>query len=446
MVWLLLLLFQVDQFEVEVLPSVAEAPAFVVEPLPGPSIEFQSAPKAAVAEPYFALFSQQNCGPCKRMNDDKIVEALETAGYVVRKVDIDEEPQPTVKTVPQLWLCGADKKPIRKWIGYTTAVQALTPIETDGVCRLSADDKYWSGVVISSGVVLTVAHHEETHGFAVELPKSFGSTEYVKLSCELVKTDIDADLSLLRFDPVELVHVKAYPLSELPASAIEIPGYLSGKDPRKVKIHHNAKKGFRIAGILLDSYDGEGISSPQFGMSGSPLLTPAREIAGIQSIGSAQEIGAVSLDTIRDFLEGVDLRNESPVSAAVSGAQLNPDVIAAALAVHLAKGKGVDPPAFGSLFEISIDTPDSARKWAADLLTKQSVEFPSSGVSVSWKGSDRTISVAPGRIAIKPGASVFVTRFGVEVQVSLDAVTYAGDLSSVTLELGGAPDLTVNLR
>jgi hypothetical protein len=30
--------------------------------------------------------------------------------------------------------------------------------------------------------------------------------------------------------------------------------------------------------------------------------------------------------------------------------------------------------------------------------------------------------------------------------VSLDAVTYAGDLSSVTLELGGAPDLTVNLR
>lgn len=445
MIWLLLLLLQADQFSVEV-ERPADVPAFVVEPLPGPSIEFQSAPKSAVQKPYFALFTKRNCGPCERMKGDKIVESLEAAGYQVRTVDIDDEPQPTIKNAPHLWLCGPDKKPIRKWSNYTTAAQALTPFAADGVCRLSANDKYWSGVVIADGFILTVAHHEETEGFVVELPKSFGSADYAKLSCTLVKSDIDADLSLLRFDPVELVQVKAYPLSDLPASAIEIPGYLSGKDPRKVKIRHNAKKGFKIAGILLDSYDGEGISSPQFGMSGSPLLTPAREIAGIQSIGSAQEIGAVSLDTIRDFLEGVDLRNESPVSAAVSGAQLNPDVIAAALATHLAKGKGVDPPAFGSLFEISIDTPDSARKWAADLLTKQSVEFPSSGVSVSWKGSDRTISVAPGRLAIKPGASVFVTKFGVEVQVSLDAVTYAGDLSSVTLELGGAPDLTVNLR
>lgn len=445
MIWLLFLLLQADQFSVEV-ERPADAPAFVVEPLPGPSIEFQSAPKSAAAEPYFALFSQRNCGPCQRMKDDKIVEALEAAGYQVRKVDIDEEPQPTITSVPQLWLCGADKKPIRKWNGYTTATQALTPFAADGVCRLSADDKYWSGVVISSGVVLTVAHHEETEGFAVELPKSFGSTEYVKLSCELVKTDIDADLSLLRFDPVELVQVKAYPLSELPASAIEIPGYLSGKDPRKVKIRHNANRGFKTAGIVLDSYDGEGISSPQFGMSGSPLLTPAREIAGIQSVGSAQEIGAVSLDTIRDFLDGVDLQGKSPVSAAVSGAQLNPDVIAAALATHLAKGKGVDPPAFGSLLEITVDTPESARGWIADLLSKQSVSFPSSGVVVSWKGSDRTISVAPGRLAIKPGASVSVTKFRVQMTASLDAVAYADDLSWVTLELGGAPDLTVRLK
>jgi hypothetical protein len=446
MVWLLLLLFQADQFEVEVLPSAPDTPAFIVEAPFGPSIEFQSVPKSAASEPYFALFSQRNCGPCKRMADDNIVEALEAAGYQVRKVDIDEEPQPTVKTVPQLWLCGADKKPIRKWIGYTTAAQALTPVAVDGVCRLSADGKYWSGVVIADGFVLTVAHHEESDGFVAELPKSFGSADYARISCTLVKNDIDADLSLLRFDRFDLVQVKAYPLSELPASAIEIPGYLSGKDPRKVKIRHNANRGFRIAGIQLDSYDGEGIVSPQFGMSGSPLLTPAKEIAGIQSIGSAQEIGAVSLDTIRDFLDGVDLRNESPVSAAVSGAQLNPDVIAAALATHLAKGKGVDPPAFGSLFEISIDTPDSARGWIADLLSKQSVSFPSSGVVVSWKGSDRTISVAPGRIAIQPGASVSLTKFRVEVTASLDAISYADDLSSVTLELGGAPDLTVNLR
>lgn len=444
MIWLLFLLFQADQFSVQV-ERPADVPAFIVESQ-HPSIEFDSVPKSAAQQPYFALFTQKNCGPCQRMKDDKIVEALEAAGYQVRPVDVDDEPQPTVKSVPQLWLCGADKKPIRKWSGYTTAAQALTPFSADGVCRLSANGKYWSGVVIGDGVVLTVAHHEESEGFAVELPKSFGSTEYAKLSCELVKTDISADLSVLRFDPVELVQVKAYPLSELPASAIEIPGYLSGKDPRKVKIRHNANKGFKIAGIVLDSYDGEGISSPQFGMSGSPLLTPAREIAGIQSVGSAQEIGAVSLDTIRDFLDGVDLQEKSPVSAAVSGAQLNPDVIAAALATHLAEQSGAEPPAFASLFDVSVDVPDSARGWIADLLTAQSVDFPSSGVSVSWKGSDRTISVAPGRIGIEPGASVSITKFRVELTASLDAVAYADDLSWVTLELGGAPDLTVRLK
>jgi hypothetical protein len=446
MVWLLLLLFQADQFEVEVLSSPADTPAFVVDVPSGPSIEFQSAPKSAASEPYFALFSQRNCGPCKRMADDKIVEALETAGYQVRKVDIDKEPQPTVKTVPQLWLCGSDKKPIRKWIGYTTAAQALTPVAVDGVCRLSADGKYWSGVVVAPGFVLTVAHHEKTEGFVAELPKSFGSADYARISCTLVKSDIDADLSLLRFEPVDLVQVKDYPLSKLPASAIEITGYLSGKDPRKVKICRNANRGFKIAGIAMDSYDGEGISSPQFGMSGSPLLTPSKEIAGIQSIGSAQEIGAVSLDTIRDFLNGVDLQSESPVAATIHGAQLNPEVIAAALATHLAEQSGAEPPAFASLFDVSVDVPDSARGWIADLLTAQSVDFPSSGVSVSWKGSDRTISVAPGRLAIKPGASVSITKFRVQVTASLDAVAYAEDLSWVTLELGGAPDLTVRLK
>lgn len=444
MIWLLLLLFQADQFSVEV-AQPQTSPAFIVE-TERPSIEFDSAPKSAAQQPYFALFTQRNCGPCQRMTDDKIVEAIEVAGYQVRKVDIDEEPQPTIKSVPQLWLCGADKKPIRKWSGYTTAKDALTPFAADGVCRLSANGKYWSGVVIADGCVLTVAHHEEAEGFAVELPKSFGSAEYAKLSCELVKTDIDADLSVLRFDPVELVQVKAYPLSELPASAIEIPGYLSGKDPRKVKIRHNANRGFKIAGIVLDSYDGEGINSPQFGMSGSPLLTPAREIAGIQAIGSAQEIGAVSLDTIRDFLDGVDLQNESPVAATIHGAQLNPEVIAAALATHLAEQSGAEPPAFASLFDVSVDVPDSARGWIADLLTAQSVEFPASGVAVSWKGSDRTISVAPGRLAIKPGASVSLTKFRVQLVASLDAVAYADDLSWVTLELGGAPDLTVRLK
>jgi len=137
---------------------------------------------------------------------------------------------------------------------------------------------------------------------------------------------------------------------------------------------------------------------------------------------------------------------EPPVVAAVSGAQLTPDVIAAALAVHLHQNQGLPAPAFGSLFDITVDAPDSARVWIADMLTKQSVEFPNSGLAISWKGGDRTISVAPGRIQITPGATVSVQKFGVSLSTKLRGVTHADDLSWMTLELDGAADLTLRIK
>ncbi len=137
---------------------------------------------------------------------------------------------------------------------------------------------------------------------------------------------------------------------------------------------------------------------------------------------------------------------EPPVVAAISGAQLNPDVIAAALAVHLHQHQGLPAPVFGSLFDISVETPDSTRGWIADLLSKQSVDFQSSGLAISWKGADRTISIAPGRIQITPGAVVTLQKFGVSLSTTLRGVAHAADLSWITLELDGMPDLTVRLK
>jgi hypothetical protein len=137
---------------------------------------------------------------------------------------------------------------------------------------------------------------------------------------------------------------------------------------------------------------------------------------------------------------------EPPVVADISGAQLTPDAIAAALAVHLHQSQGLPAPAFGSLFDITVDAPDSARVWIADMLTKQSVDFQSSGLAISWKGGDRTISIAPGRVQIVPGAIVSVEKFGVSLSTTLRGVTHADDLSWITLELDGAPDLTVRLK
>ena len=139
--------------------------------------------------------------------------------------------------------------------------------------------------------------------------------------------------------------------------------------------------------------------------------------------------------------------NESPAVTATittTTGTLSADLIAETLAEHLHRTTSKAPQS--GLFQIEIDTPESARVWIADLLLKQSVDFPSAGVSVSWKGSDRTISVAPGKLSIKPGAAVSAKKFLVTINASLDGVAYAEDLSWVTLELGGAPDLTIRLN
>lgn len=129
--------------------------------------------------------------------------------------------------------------------------------------------------------------------------------------------------------------------------------------------------------------------------------------------------------------------------AVVSGAVNPADAIAEALALHLTKD--TSQQLTGSLFNIEIDTPDSARGWIADMLTRQSVEFPSAGVSAKW-GGDRTISIGQGRIGIKPGVDVSVKKFGVSVSTKLTGASFADDLSWVTLELDGAPDLTVRFK
>jgi len=139
---------------------------------------------------------------------------------------------------------------------------------------------------------------------------------------------------------------------------------------------------------------------------------------------------------------------ESSVEATIQNAQPSPNAVAAALAVHLLteqKAKPV-PEAYSGLFDIEVESPDSARSWLAAMLSTQSVEFPSAGVSATWKGSDRTISVTPGAVRISPGVTVAVKKFGVSVSTQLTGCSIADDLSWVKLELVNAPDLTVRFK
>lgn len=139
---------------------------------------------------------------------------------------------------------------------------------------------------------------------------------------------------------------------------------------------------------------------------------------------------------------------EHGIEAIVENASLSVDSIAAALSAHLLTEQQAEPipETYAGLFDIEIDTPDSARKWASDLLSKQSVEFPSAGVSASWKGGDRTLSVTPGSLRITPGVTVSVRKYGVSVSTTLTACSFDPALSWVKLELTNAPDLTVRFK
>lgn len=131
------------------------------------------------------------------------------------------------------------------------------------------------------------------------------------------------------------------------------------------------------------------------------------------------------------------------IEAVVTDAEPSAQAVAAALAMLLVpESQQSQPDTFGSLFDIAVADPGIARKWTADLLSRQSVEFPSAGVSASW-GGDRTVSIGKGRVRISPGATVSVRKFGVSVSTTLTGASFADDLSWVTLELQGSPDLTV---
>ena len=134
---------------------------------------------------------------------------------------------------------------------------------------------------------------------------------------------------------------------------------------------------------------------------------------------------------------------EPVVEAVVSGARGSPDLLANVLALHLEPEQSTGVPQ-ASMFNIDVDVSESARSWASDLLTKRRVDFKN-GITVDWSGK-RSITINDGRFEITPGAKVRAEKFKVSVSVSLTGISYTPDLSEVTLELSGAPDLTVRFQ
>lgn len=139
---------------------------------------------------------------------------------------------------------------------------------------------------------------------------------------------------------------------------------------------------------------------------------------------------------------------ESAVVATVEGGEASPELFAAVLAAHLMESSGQEtddsPVVMGSLFDFTINVEDSWKRIASTILTTERVEFASAGLSIEW-GAEQTLKKTKNAIMITPPVKVTARKWVFHYSAGLNGLRYADDLSSVTLDLSGAPDVTINL-
>jgi hypothetical protein len=138
---------------------------------------------------------------------------------------------------------------------------------------------------------------------------------------------------------------------------------------------------------------------------------------------------------------------EEVVVATVENSRGVQDVFAV-LAAHLIESSGqrTQEQAYGSFFDFEVDVPDTVRDAIAKVLTAQSLKFPSAGLTVDWSGESRSIVLGKDKLEIVPPVTVSVEKWVFSYSASLRGIWYEKDLSSVTFDLQGAPDLKVVLK
>lgn len=157
---------------------------------------------------------------------------------------------------------------------------------------------------------------------------------------------------------------------------------------------------------------------------------------------SVEQLVALHDDDHNDAVPTFD--EPAAVEAIVEHAPASADTIAAVLALHLL---GPDETvAFGSLINVDVDAPESVLDVVRGLLVKQSWESESAGISATWGGGDRSLILGADRVSITPGVDVTARRSIVKVSATLTAISYDEGLTWITLDLSGAPDVTVKFR
>lgn len=267
--------------------------------------------KSAADSEYFVVFTASWCGPCQRLKQNELVQLsdktwkLKNSDYQVTVVDIEKDTQwkKSVVSLPTIWMVDRESRwPIEEWVGYTEASQLLAPTQIDGVCRLSANNKKWSGVAIAPDLVLTCAHHDEADNIKLEFPLAGSSGTFVSVRGRVRKANRKSDVSVIDFRLPAKYRLKSYPVRA--GKPIRIKGYAGIKaESRLLEVALEKPAG------VLDGYTVRTLQltgQSESGMSGSPVLAEddgQLTVTGIQFGGKDNVIDFATVDSINALLQ-----------------------------------------------------------------------------------------------------------------------------------------------
>lgn len=141
-----------------------------------------------------------------------------------------------------------------------------------------------------------------------------------------------------------------------------------------------------------------------------------------------------------------DVTAQSAVTATMAGGSVSAESFAAVLSRHLMEVSGQKADqTYAGLFDLSVSVDKSWRDFALKILKADKVSFPVAGLTLDWSGPARSFTIEKNAVRISPALKVSVQKWIFSYSAGLDGVSYTDDLSSVTMELSGAPDLTIRM-
>ena len=405
-----------------------------------PEITFDEPVSSADAAPLPGSSSPTICGRCNRMKAEGVPEAIKAAGYAMPRAEQQtHEPHPDVTSAHQLWLYAGDGTPVRRWPGYRKAADVLKADQRRRTVQAEREEqpgegfKRWSGAAIADGLILTLHTMRKRRAFSLSSPTQFGTTDFVQIRCELLKIDLKADLCLLRFDPLPMLRIKTYKVSDRPPEAVQASdtskatnhsGFESARKQPQHGPRHRDGLIHRRRHQFASGWNG-----------GSPMLTPDEQIVGVQVLGMRDEIDAVSLETIRAFLPA-----ESPESSTVATITNATHQRRTRSPRRLGSSDARIRPAqsrepMGSLFTFDVDAPGPAGDRSQSRDSSDAGFPPRSDGRLDWP--DAIVFGGLRWNADQSTSESHRQQVADQLRPNSDGISYTPDLTSVTVLLTG---------